>query len=64
MGEKCNHNIKSKKTTLNLLGRVFMTFPNVRYAVCPICGKEFKFTEKEDGKLERLKKCEGGGDEA
>lgn len=60
MGEKCNHNIKSKKTTLHLLGRVFMTSPNVRYAVCPICGKEFKFIEKEGGKLERIKKGEEG----
>lgn len=62
MGKKCNHNIKSKNTTLNLLGRVFMTFPNVRHAVCPICGKEFKFAEDENGKLKQLKNCEEEGE--
>lgn len=64
MGDKCNHRIKSKNTTLHLLGRVFMTYPNVRYAVCMICGKEFKFEEDENGELKPFKKkCEEGGEE-
>ena len=47
MEDKCNHRIKSKNTTLHLLGRVF------------ICGKEFKFIEDENGELKPFKKnCE------
>ena len=49
----------SKNTTLHLLGRVFMTYPNVRHAVCMVCGKEFKFVEDENGELKPFKKnCE------
>lgn len=55
---RCNHNIKSKKTTLHLLKRLFLTYPNIRHAVCIVCGKEFKFTEKEDGVFEPIKECE------
>ena len=36
-----------------------MTYPNVRHAVCMICGKEFKFVEDENGELKPFrKKCE------
>lgn len=60
MDDKCNHKIKSKKTTLHLLGRVFMTYPNIRHAVCMVCGKEFKFTEDEKGELKPVKKSKEG----
>ena len=44
MEDKCNHRIKSKNTTLHLLGRIFMTHPNV---------------EDENGELKLFKKnCE------
>lgn len=54
--EKCNHNIKSAKSSIVILEspRVF-TYPERIFGVCRCCGKSFVFEKCDNGKLKRIK---------
>ena len=54
--EKCNHRIKSSKTSIITLDspRTF-TYPEMVFGVCKCCGKSFTFKRLENGKLKKIK---------
>ena len=54
--EKCNHKIKSPKTSITILDspRTF-TYPEIVFGVCKCCGKSFKFERLENAELKKIK---------
>jgi hypothetical protein len=54
--EKCNHRIKSPKTSIIILDspRTF-TYPEIVFGVCKCCGKSFTFERLENGELKKIK---------
>ena len=54
--EKCNHNIKSRKTSIVILDspRTF-TYPEIFFGICKCCGKSFAFEKLDNGELKRIK---------
>ena len=57
---KCNHKLKSKSTSIVLLGgqRTF-TFPEHIFGVCKYCGKPFHYIRDVDGTISPYKKEKG-----
>lgn len=51
MIKKCNHNIKSRRTSITILPDEFMVFPPQKFGFCPVCQKVFKFQVQDDNSL-------------
>lgn len=55
--EKCNHNIRSLKTSISILeSPVTFTYPRDVFGICKYCGKPFHYTMDENGKLKAVRK--------
>lgn len=48
MKRKCNHDVNSPKTSIELLPEEFMVFPPQKFGFCPVCQKIFKFQKEND----------------
>lgn len=61
--EKCNHRIKSRKTSIVLLPehRTF-TYPEHIFGVCKFCGKPFDYIKDRKGCLKIYKENENKED--
>lgn len=51
MRKKCNHNIKSRKTSIVILPEEFMVFPPQKSGFCPVCQHVFTFQVQDDNSL-------------
>ena len=50
---KCNHNIKSPECSIRFLTHRHMVEENIKYGICPICGKKLEYKIIKELKLNR-----------